>query len=123
MLYVSFVTQNTMVAFIFRFDPWKYQYKVKFAKKSSKNMSILSSFVSGFQKCCLFLCTTIRNAKKMHFKYVTSSPLRVFFCHCAGKNKDISLKFCMRVVCMYLDHMYSGLLDNSKISDFIGNYF
>ena len=44
-----------------------------------------------------------------------------FFGHCTAKNKDIDLKFWMRIVCMYLDHMYSGLLDNLKISDFIGN--
>ena len=47
----------------------------------------------------------------------------LFFCHCAAKNKDIALTFCMRVVCMYFDHMYSGFLDNLKISDFIGYYF
>ena len=33
-------------------------------KKSSKNMPILSSFTSGFQKIYLFLSTVIRNAKK-----------------------------------------------------------
>ena len=40
--------------------------KVKFSNPtfSYKNMPILSSFVSGFQNCYLFLRTTIINAKK-----------------------------------------------------------
>ena len=29
----------------------------------------------------------------------------------------------MRVVCMYIDHMYSGFLDHVKILDFISNIF
>ena len=57
-IYGSFGTQNATVAFIFRFDPRKGQYKVKLGKngknskpkKSSKNMPILSSSVSESQK-------------------------------------------------------------------------
>ena len=63
-------------------------------------MHILFSFVSGFQH-----------------------HLDLVFGHCTAKNKDIALTFCMRVVFMYLDHIYSVFLDNLKISDFIGNYF
>ena len=59
----------------------------------------------------------------MHFKNVMSSPLRVFVGHCTAKNKDIGLKFGMPVVCMYVDRIYSGLLDNLKLLDFIGSYF
>ena len=29
-----------------------------------------------------------------------------FFGHCTARNEYIALKFCMRVVCMYLDHLY-----------------
>ena len=62
--------------------------------------------------------------QKLHFKNVTSSPLPVFFFgHCTAKNKDIALKFCMRVVCMYHDHIYSDFLDKLKSLDFIGNLF
>ena len=41
-----------------------------------------------------------------------------FFGHCTAKNEDIALKFCMRVVCMYLDHIYSGFV---KISPDLEN--
>ena len=74
--------------------------RVKFSKSkfSSKNMPILSSFVSELQKCDL-LCTTIRNAKKC----ISKSDVMTFtwfFDHCTAKYKDIALKFCMCVVCM-----------------------
>ena len=47
-----------------------------------------------------------------------------WFCgHYTGKNKDIALKFCMLIVCMYHYHIYSGFLDTLKILDFMGNYF
>ena len=70
MFYGSFGMQNTMVAFIFRFDPREGQYKVKLDKKGQffkitmfiLNMPFLSSFVSGFQKR-LILRMAIRNAK------------------------------------------------------------
>ena len=55
----------------------------------------------------------------MHFKNVTSSPLPVFFGHCTGKNKDVALKFRMRVVCMHFDHIYSGFLKISPGLEFI----
>ena len=59
--------------------------------------------------------------QKLHFKNKTSSPLPGFG-HCTAKKKYITLKICMRVVCMYLDHIYS-VFYNLKIMDFIGNYF
>ena len=37
------------------------------------------------------------------------------FGHYTAKNKDIALKFCMHVVCMYLDHIHSGFLDSLKM--------
>ena len=85
MLYGSFGVQNTMVAFVFRFDPREGEYKIeigqkgqifKIKKKLKKNMDILSSFVSEFQKCYYFLRTAIRNAKNS-FQKVTSSPLPI----------------------------------------------
>ena len=66
MLYESFGTQKTMVTFISKFDPRKDHFEVKLGQNSKfsyKIMLILSSFVSGFQKCDLFLRPTIRNAK------------------------------------------------------------
>ena len=53
---------------IFKFDPRKGQLQVKLGQISKfkiflQNMPILCRFVSGFQKCHLFLCTTIRNEK------------------------------------------------------------
>ena len=65
-------------------------------------------FVSGFQKRHLFLCTTNRNGKNVFFfQKCDVITFTCFFCHCTGKNKDIALKFCMRIVCMYLDHIRS----------------
>ena len=49
--------------------------------------------------------------------------LYLFFGHYTGKNNDIALKFCMRVICMYLDHIYLGFVDNLTILDFIDNNF
>ena len=73
MFYESFGTRNPMMAFNSKFDPMKDQCQIKLGQISKlffpfKNMPILSSFVSGFQKCQLFLCTTIKNVKKMRFK-------------------------------------------------------
>ena len=50
-----------------------------------------------------------------HHHYLFCWPLQ-------RQKQDIALKFCMRVVCMYLDQIYAGFLDNLKISNFIGNY-
>ena len=44
-----------------------------------------------------------------------------FLGHCTTKNKDIALKFCMRVVCISI--IYSVFLDTLKLLDFIRNYF
>ena len=35
--------------------------------------------------------------------------------YCTAKNKDIALKFCIHVICMYLEHMYSNFLNNLTI--------
>ena len=70
-------------------------------------MHIQSSFVSGFQKCRSFSFKTIINVKNCfslkwrHHPYLFFEPLH--------SPKYIVLKFCMRVVCMYPDNMYSGL--------------
>ena len=85
-------------------------------------MPILYNFVSGFQKCPSFLCTTIRNAI-ICIKKCDVINFTCFFCLCIAINRDIALEFCMRVVCMCLDHIYSGSLDELEILDFIGNYF
>ena len=85
-------------------------------------MPILVRSILGFQKCHLFLCTTIRNAQ-IAFTTCDVITFTWFFGHFTAKCKDIALKWCMRVVCMYLDHIYFGFLDDLKISDFIGNNF
>ena len=111
---------------IFKFDLKKGQLQVKLGQIRS-NFKIQNFLTKLWLSCAdlsqdsknvIFLCTTIRNAKKMHFKNVASSPLPVFR-HCTAKNKAIGLKLCMRVVCMYPDHIYSYFLDNLKISDFL----
>ena len=70
-------------------------------------MLILSSFVSGFQKCDLFLGTAIRNTKNC-IKKSDVITITVFFNHCTAKTEDIALKFAMCVACMKLHNIYSG---------------
>ena len=46
-----------------------------------------------------------------------------FLGHCTAKNKDIALKFCMRVVFyVFRSHVFR-FWENLKITDFIGNDF
>ena len=84
-------------------------------------MPILCSLISGFQKCRLFICMTINNAKNCISK-CNVITFTCFFCHCTVKIIDIALKFFMRVVCNYIDHIYSAFLDNLKFLDFIDNF-
>ena len=60
---------------------------------------------------------------KIAFQICDVITFTCFFGHCTGNNKDIALKLCMLVFCMYFYHMYSAFLDKSKISDFVSNYF
>ena len=53
--------------------------------------------------------------QKMGFKKSYVIILTRFLGYFTAKNKDIALKFCMRVVSMYLDDIYSGFLNIWKI--------
>ena len=123
MLYGPFGTQNSMVTFIFEFDPRKGHLQVKLGQIRSnfKNYNLLT-------KICLCCAVLSQHSKKILFFYVRQIKMRkiafqkcyviTFTCffsgHCTAKNKNIALKPCMHVVCMYLDHIYSGFLDNLK---------
>ena len=88
---------------------------VKFqnSKMSYKNITILSIFISTFQKKChLFLCTTIKNAQFQKYDVITFTR---FFSHCTVKNKHIAVEFCMLVLCIYPNDVYSVFFDNVKI--------
>ena len=61
-----------------------------------KNMPILYSFLSGFQKCWSFLCMTI---KMIASQNVASSHLLVFY-HCTTKIEILLLKFGKCVACI-----------------------
>ena len=89
--------------------------EIQNSKFRYKNMPNLCRCFSGFQKCHPFLCATIINVKDCISKMFRHHLYLFFFCYCTGKTKDITLKFCMGVVCMYLDHIYFGFLDNLKI--------
>ena len=82
---------------------------VKFqnSKFSYKNMPFFCRFVSEFKKCHLFLCTSLK-MPKIAFQKCDVITSTWFFGHSTDKNKDIALTFCMRVICMYLDHICSG---------------
>ena len=77
-------------------------------------MFVLSSFVSGTQKCHLMLRTNIRNAKKYVLKSDVINFTR-FMGNCTTRNKDIVWIFCMGAAGMYLNHMYSSFLDNLEL--------
>ena len=80
MFYGSFGSQNMMAAFISGLDPSQSQLgsnqvkKVKFLKTkfSSKNMLILSSFVSGFPKNVIYFYIQQLEMPKSTFKKVAS---------------------------------------------------
>ena len=86
-------------------------YKVKFPNLifCFKCMPILSSVILGFKK--RFFYVRRLEMQKWHFKKVATPPLSIFG-NCTTKNKYIALKLCMRVICMYLNHMYSVFLEN-----------
>ena len=115
-MYGSFGTQNLMVTLIFKFDPRKGQAQVKLGQ-------IRPNFkIHIFKRKYAFLVQICLRIPKMPFIFFVRQlemPKNAFqkcdfitftcflFGHCTVKNKDIALKFCMRVVCMYLDHIYS----------------
>ena len=53
---------------------------------------------------------------KIAFQISDVFTLTYFLANDAQKNKDIVLKFCMRVVCMYIYNIYSGFREILKIS-------
>ena len=71
----------------------------------------LCRFFSGFQKCHFFLCTTIKNAKKIHFKNVTSSPLPVSLAIAQVKTKILLGNF-VCVLFVYISITYNPFFEN-----------
>ena len=76
-------------------------------------MPLYASFGSALKKYHFFACTTIINAKNYVWKSDVSTF--TFFGPLHSQNKDIALKFCMRVVYMFFDNMHSGFLDDLKV--------
>ena len=119
----SFGTQNLMMTLIFKFDPRKGQLEVKLGqiRSNSKIQNFLTkiclSCADLYQdsKNVIYFCVRQLEMPKNAFKKCDVITFTCFFfCHCSAKNKDISLKFYIRVVCMYLNQIYSGFLDNLK---------
>ena len=122
-----FGTQNSIVTFIFKFDPRKGQLKVKLGQISKfrisfQNMPILGSFVSGFQKSLLFLYMATRNAKNCiskichHYFYLLFWPL-----HSQKQRHCFEIWYAR---CLYAPRLHIFcFLDNCLILVFIGNYF
>ena len=84
-------------------------------------MSLLSSFVSGFQKSPYFSCMTIRNARTCVSKSDVIT-LPVFLAIAQQENKDIALNFFKRVVCLYVDNTHSVFMDILKNLNNVCNY-
>ena len=110
-----FGTQKTMVKSISKFEPRKGQVQVKLGQIRSnfkiqnffKNMPILSSFVTGFQKCDLFLRTSNRNAKNCISKKWRHHLYLFIFTTAQPNIKINASKFSMCVVCKYFDDIFS----------------
>ena len=77
--------------------------KFQNSKFSDKNISILFSFASVFENVNYFNIQQkeIKKIRKWHHH------IYMFLGHCTVKKKDMSLKACTGVVCIYLDNMYS----------------
>ena len=117
MFYRSSGTQNSIVTFIFKVDPRKGQLQARLGQ-------IRSNFkIQNFHfKICPSCAVLTKDSKNVIYFYVRQLKISkiafrkcdviafTFFCHCTVKNKDIALKICMHVVCMYHDHTYSVFL-------------
>ena len=114
MFYGSFGTQNSMLTCTIKFDLRKGQLQVKLGQIKSNfkirncltKICLSCATLSRDSKNVFFSCATITNANNCISKNVRSSHLP-FFCHYTPKNKDIAFKFCLHVVRMYFDHVYS----------------
>ena len=125
--YGSLETQNSMLTFIFKFDPRKGQLQV--------NISSIRSYFktrNRITKVCLSYAVFSQDSKKKIIRHLEIPKITfqkcdvitlTFFGHCTSKNKDIGLKFCLLVVCMYFDHIHPVFLDTLKMLGFIGKYF
>ena len=115
MFYELFGTQNSMVSFIFKLDPRKDQIHVKLGQMWSTFK--IQNFLT---QICLSCADLSQNFKNVIYSYVQQLEMLknafqrgdvITFTwssgHCTAKNKDIALQFCVRVVCMYFDHVYA----------------
>ena len=72
-------------------------------------------FCLKIPKNVIYFCVRQLEMPKVAFQKCDVITFTCCFGHCRAKNKDIALKFCLHVVCMYFDHMYSGFLIPLKI--------
>ena len=129
MFYGSFGTQNTMVAFIFRFDPRKGQYKVKLGQKRSnfqnQNFHLKTCLscpvLSQDSKNVIYFYVRQLEMPKIAFQKVTSSPLPGFLTIAQPKIKI--LLWYWYVWCLYVVLKHIFRFCNSNILDFISIYF
>ena len=71
-------------------------------------MPILSSFVSGFQKNITYCFVRQQEMPENAFQERDVITFTCFLGNFTARTEDIALKFCVRVVCVYLDNIYSG---------------
>ena len=128
MFYGLFGTQNSMVTFGSKFDPRKGQCQVKIARISSSfqihNFVIKTCLsypvLSQDSKYVIFYARQIE-MPEIAFQKGGVITFAWFLGHCKAKNRAVGLGFCMRVVCMYLDNIYS-VFYIVKFLDFTRNY-
>ena len=108
-VYGLFVTQKSMVKFIFEFDPRKGQIQVKLGQIRSNfkiqnyltKVCLLCSFVSGFPKNVIFY---VRQIEMPNIAFQKCDVI-IFFCsffgHCTAKKK----RYCFKILfacCLYV---------------------
>ena len=115
----SFGMQNAMVAFVFRFDLRKGQYKVKLGKKGQLfniKKNLLKSWLScpvcsqDSPKIVIYFYVRHLEMPKIAFQK-TDITFTWHLDHCTAKYKDIALVFGICVVCMQLYKIYSVFIN------------
>ena len=114
----------------FKFDQRKGQLLVKLGQirsnlKIQNFLTLICLYWADFSpdsKNAIYFYVWQLEMPKIAFQKCDVITLPVFLAFAQPK-KDIALKFCMCVVCMYLDHIYSAFFGWLKKFDFISSYF
>ena len=123
----SFATQNSMMTFIFKFDPMKCQLQVTLGQLRSK-----FKIQNILTKICLPCAVLSQDSKKGHAFYLRPLQMQkntfqkwsviTFTCFWPLHSQKQRCN-CACALFILFSITYLRFFDNLKISDFIGNYF